>query len=835
MIDKLHFKNISKQYGIYLIAIVVFVLIAFIYCKPVLSGKTLNATDEVLATTALQESARYHQETGDYTWWTGSMFSGMPNYQIGGGGTVGQVNWLKPLQAIFSMGHGPVWTLILYFICFFILLRCFDVKPWLSIVGSLAIAFSSYFFVIIAAGHGNKTITIALISVVIGAFYLLFRKHKYGLGAILTMVFVSMGYSSHPQMAYYLYMMIGLLWIAELILHIKEKKYKQLIIATVIFVGATALGIGTRSSKVFTNAEYVKETMRGGHSEIVRDTIQSGSTNTSNGLDLSYATQWSYGIDETMTFLIPGFMGGSSSYALGTDSNLYKEFVKRQISINETKAFCQVTPMYWGEQPSTAGNVYMGAIVCFLFILGLIVVNGPYKWALLIATILSTALAWGHNFQWLTELFFKYFPLYSKFRAVSSILVVAEIAMPLLGFIALSQIIEGKIEKKKLLKGMYISGGITGGLCLFFALFGGVLFDFQSSFDSRLIPQMPDWLYTSLINERSLLLKSDSIRSLIFIALAFTLIWIFVKGKLRKGWLIAILGVLIIADMWPVDKRYFNDSFFTTHSKKSQENYQITAYEKALLQDKDPNFRVFNLTTNTFNENRTSLYLKSIGGYSAVKLRRYQDLIDEHLSKGHMSVINMLNTKYFIVPDENGMPAPKYNPTAMGNAWFVDNVVIVDNATEESDALTSINLNNTAVLDKSFAGFVSDFQPGHDYLARVKLTNYTPKALDYESTSSKDGIIVFSEIYYPYGWKASIDGKPVEHFRVNYLLRALNVPAGDHHIHFVFDPDSVRKGNTLAGICCILMYISIFGVIVWAIFRRFRKQKVSNDSNELSK
>jgi len=814
-------KQFLSKYGVYLFAAALFVFVAYIYCKPVLSGKILVAGDEVAAVSAQQEPVKYHQETGDFSWWTGSVFSGMPNYQMGGGGTVGQINWLKPLQQIFFFGHDSAWTLILYFVCFFILLRCFGVKPWLSIVGAFAIAFSSYFFVIIAAGHGSKTITIPLISVVIGAFYLIFRKQKYGLGAILTMVFISMGYVTHPQMTYYIYLMIALLWIAELVLHIKEKQIKQMIIATVVFFCATLIGVGTQSSNVFTNAEYVKETMRGGHSDIVKtDEATGGKDQIAGGLDISYATQWSYGIDETMSFLIPGFMGGSNSYPLGKDSGVYKDLVKNGVAAKNAKDFCQAVPMYWGEQPFTSGNVYMGAIVCFLFILGLLIVEGPYKWALLAATLFSTALAWGHNCMWLTELFFKYFPLYSKFRAVSSILIVAEIAMPLLGFIAVARILEGKIEKEKLIKSLYLAGGVTAGICLIFALFGGLFFDFRSTYDSQLVSQIPDWLYSSIVNERRALLKADSWRSILFIAATFGVLWIFAKGKIQSKWVIVILGVLIIADMWPVDKRYFNDSYFMSPRQKSQNQFEMMPYEKAILQDPDPHFRVLNLTTDTYNENRTSYYLKSIGGYSAAKLRRYQDLINEHLSKFHLPVIGMLNAKYIITADANGEPVPQYNPYALGNAWFVDDIAVVENANQESEALMNMDLATTAVVDQSFASYVNNFVPGHDDQASVKLTEYTPKYIDYVSTSSKDGVIVFSEIYYPYGWKASIDGEPVDHFRANYTLRALNIPAGEHKIHFVFDPDSVTKGNTLAGICSIIMYFSIIGVVAWGIRKR---------------
>lgn len=822
------FSDLVKKYGAYLVAAAVFVLLAVVYCKPVLSGKVLVAADEVAAVSSQQEPINYHKETGDYSWWTGSVFSGMPNYQMGGGGTVGKVNWLGPLKKIFFPFSNPIWTIILYFICFFILLRCFGIKPTLSIVGALAIAFSSYFFVIIAAGHGSKTITIPLISVVIGAFHLIFRKHKYGVGAVLTMVFVAMGYVSHPQMTYYIYLMIALLWVAELILHIKEKQIAKLAVATAVFLGATAIGIGTSMDNVFYNAEYVRETMRGGHSDIVREDEETeGRDRIAGGLDISYATQWSYGIDETMSFMIPGFMGGANSIDVGKDSKLYRTLVDNGVSSRSAADFCKGVPMYWGDQPFTSGNVYMGAIICFLFLLGLLIVEGPYKWALLAATLFSTALAWGHNCMWLTELFFKYFPLYSKFRAVSSILIVAEIAMPLLGFLAIKQIMDGTVDRKKLFKSLYIAGGVTGGICLLFALFGGAMFSFTSQYDASWSSSLPDWVYDAIVDQRAALLRSDSFRSFLFIAAAFCLLWIYAKGRLKNVWMIAILGVLVLADMWPVDKRYFNDSYFLSPRAKNQNQYEMMPYEASLLADPDPHFRVFNLTTNTFNENRTSYYLKSIGGYSAAKLRRYQDLITEHLSKMHWPVIGMLNAKYIILPGDDGQPKVQLNPYALGNAWFVDDIVVVDNATRESDSLMEIDLSNTAVVDKSFAGNIAGFVPGHDEQANVKLTKYTPKYIDYESTSSKDGVIVFSEIYYPHGWKATIDGQPAEHFRVNYTLRALNVPAGSHKIHFVFDPDSVRKGNTFAGIFCVLMYLIAAAVIAKEVIDCRKRRQIN--------
>lgn len=810
-------RDFARKYSIYAAAVVLFVIAAFAYCRPVLSGKVLQSSDDINALSAIQESRTHDKADGDYGFWNGSMFSGMPNYQIGGG-HYKSTDLITPFTGFLQRGpQHPAWILIFYFLSFFILLRAFGLDGWLSIAGAFAIALSSYFLVIIAAGHGGKTISISYITLVAAGFYLIFRK-KYGLGAIFTMFFTCAGFSVHPQMSYYIFMMIGLFYLAELYIHIREKRYKDLALATLIFALSLGIGIGTRSSNVLANREYAQQTMRGGHSDL-KDSSNPESGSASKGLDLEYATQWSYGIDESLSFIIPGVMGGSSHYPVGKDSKLYKTLVSAGVPSRSAADFCEAVPMYWGDQPFTAGNVYMGAIVCFLFILGLLIVKGPYKWALLAATLFSVMLAWGHNFMWLTELFFNYFPLYNKFRAVSSILIVAEIAMPLLGFLAIKEIAEKTLDAKQIKRSILTAGGISAGLCLAVAIFGPVFFSFISQYDQNFIRQIPDWLYQAIVEQRQALLRSDSMRSFLFIVLAAATLYAFAAGKLKKNYLAAILTVLIIADMWPVDRRYFNDSNFMSPSR-SKAAFQMQEYEKQILADPEPHFRVMNLSTSTFNDARTSYYLKSIGGYSAAKLRRYQDLIDEHLSQMELPVIGMLNAKYLIIPAEDGTVSPQLNPYALGNAWFVDSLTVVQDARQESDALREIDLRTTAVLDKSFAGFVKEENLGHDPEAAISLTKYTPRFIDYHFTASKPGTVVFSEIYYPHGWKASIDGQRVEHFRVNYLLRALNVPAGEHDIHFEFDPDSVRTGDLIATICIIIMYAAALAIIITALLRR---------------
>ena len=814
-------ESFIQKYGAYVVALVLFVAMANIYCAPALEGKVVQTGDGTNAAAAVHESTEYSKNTGDYTFWTGSMFSGMPNYQIGGGRYEANV-WLKPFRKVMLKGHSSApWVFIIFFVCFYLLMRAFSINKWLSIVGALATGFSSYFFIIVQAGHNSKTSSIALISVVAAGFYLIFRK-RYGLGVVLTMLFTAIGFGNHPQMSYYLFMMIGLFFIAELCIHIKEKRYKDLAIGSLLFFGSLGIGLGTGSSTIFVNKEYAEQTMRGGHSDLAKT---SDAENKTKGLDLDYATQWSYGIDESLSFIIPGVMGGASTYDVGTDSELYKSLVKHGVPRQSAAQFCANVPLYWGDQPFTAGNVYMGAVVCFLFVLGLLIVRGPYKWAILAATLFSALLALGHNFMWLTELFFNYFPMYNKFRAVSSILIVAEVAMPLLGFLAVKELMDGTLAREKALKSIYIAAGVTAGLCLIIALFGGAMFDFVAPIDGSIARQLPDFAYQGILAEREALMKGDAWRSFLFIVLAAAMLWVYVQGKLKWGYMVALLGVLVVADMWPVNKRYFNDSHFVT-KKDNNGAFQMQPYEKQILQDKDPHFRVFNLTTSTFNDARTSYYLKSIGGYHAAKLRRYQDLIEQHLSKMNMNVISMLNAKYFIVSDKkSGKAQVQLNPYAMGNAWFVDTLLVADNANEESDALNYIDLNTTAVLDKEFAGYVTDFTPERDPEAMVHLTKYTPRYLDYEYSTSKPGTIVFSEIYYPYGWKATIDGQPADIYRVNYVLRAINVPAGTHSIHMEFAPSSVKKGDTLAMVCIAIMYATILLVIILSLLSIVRKRK----------
>ncbi|MFA5325156.1 MAG: YfhO family protein [Bacteroidales bacterium] len=805
----------------YLVAAVLFIVIALTYCKPILSGKVLFQSDVKQWEGMAHEVISHKEATGDISYWTNSMFSGMPDYQISW--NVPSVKMLKPIKAVSHLffNNSILFILLGYFIGFFILLRSFGINKWISIIGSIAISFSSYFFIIIAAGHESKAITLGILAPVIAGFILLFRK-KYFWGFALTVLYSAMGLLSHPQMSYYIFMMLGIFGIAEIYIHIKEKKVKDLIISLLLFVLAIGIGIGTGYSKLSSNSEYLKETMRGGHSDLKKTVA---SVDKSSGLDLEYATQWSYGIDETMTLLIPNYKGGSSNYNVGTNSKMFKTLIENKVPRNEATNLCKGLPLYWGKQPFTSGPVYVGAIIFFLFIFGLFIVKGPYKWALLVATLFSVFLSWGSNFMGLTKFFFNYFPFYDKFRTVSSILVVAEIAIPLLAFLSIKAIMDRTVSKEKMINALRNSVIITGGICLFFALFGPILYNFTAQGDASIFGNLPKWFGDAIINERISMFRSDSLRSLFFILFGGATIWLFVKEKIKFKYFALALGVLVIVDMWPVNKRFFNDDMFV--SKRQDANYfSLQPYEKQILEDKDPDFRVANFTTDTFKESRTSYYFKSIGGYHAAKLRRYQDLIDNHFAVGNQNVYNMLNTKYFIFRDKGGNFIVNQNPSRCGNGWFVDSVYTVETPNEESDALNTIDLMKVAVTDVKFKDFVKE-RTAVDSTAKIVLTKYAPDALEYRTSSNVNKTAVFSEIYYPYGWNAYIDNVPTKHFRVNYVLRALNIPAGDHIVKFEFRPDSIYKGDKISIVFIIIMYGIVLFFIGYSIYRYNKKRKIS--------
>ena len=837
----------------YVVGIVVFIAVAMVYCAPALQGKVLVQGDVNNWKGAAQEARMFYDEHGYSPWWTNSMFSGMPTYQITGRLSSGDLRTTieNVAHAGFKDNLQAIGILFAYFFGFFLMLRCFKVNPWLSIVGGLAIGLSTYFLLIIPAGHVTKAVALGFFAPMIGGFYAIFRK-QYWLGAPLVMIYGILSLNLHPQMTYYIFMLIGVLACAELYIHISEKRWKDLGISVGVLALSLLMVVGTKTSWLEMNQSYLKETMRGGHSELTSNSDSGQTSNSDSGLSLDYATAWSYGVGETMTLLIPNWEGGASGYNVGANSQLCETMIKNRVPKRSAEQFCEQVPTYRGEKAFTSGPVYVGAVICFLFVLGLLIVPGPYKWALLVATLFSFALAWGRNMMWLTELFFNYFPMYNKFRAVESILVVAEITIPLLGMLALQQVVEKKIAWEKLKIHLITAGGITAGLCLFFALFAGMV-NVTSSYDAQWVNQVPAWLREAILDERVAMIKADAWRSFIFVALGFAVVYWYAwksesqplaSSPYRLIAFCAALAALVLVDMIPVNKRFFGNDHFVK-AKDAEAYFAMQPYEQQILQDEDPNFRVLNLASNTFNDARTSYRLKSIGGYSAAKLRRYQDLIDEHISaemnplmqtvmrtQGFMlpdenegkdfPVLNMLNMKYAIVPLQGGKQAPVYNPYAMGNCWFVDEVVLVDTPDEECAVLGTINLHKQAVADKQFAEALDITKPEVTPLMAfdttlIQLTSYAPNCLEYEAMTERNKVAVFSEIYYPYDWHLYIvnaNGEKMELplARVNYTLRAAVIPAGHHQLRMEFTPHAVQTDKWCMILFILALLLSVGGL-----------------------
>ena len=689
-----------KRLTPFICALVAFIAFGFIYCSPVLEGKVLQAGD---TTNYLGSSNEIREDTkseGRQMWWTNSMFGGMPSYQISGQTPANKLR-MKLEQAShlwFKGSKEPVGILVAYLIGFFIMLMCFGVDPWMSIAGAIALTLSSYFLLIIPAGHITKAYAICCLAPMRGGFYAIYRS-RFWLGVPITLFYGTIGLTLHSQMTYYAFMLLGVLFIGEIYVHAKARTWKEFGKATGVFILSLLLVFSTKISWFQMNRSYLKETMRGGHSELVSDNAEESGQEKLVGLDFDYATRWSYGKAETFTLLVPEYMGGANGYDLGKNSKLEKELKSMGVPASSARSFCSTSPVYWGEKEFTSGPVYVGAVICFLFVLGLIVVRGAYKWTLLAATCFSILLAWGHNFEWFSRLFFEYFPMYNKFRTVESILVVAEITMPLLGFLAIRHLVQSD-DKAANRKAILTAGAITAAICLLVAISAGFT-DTVSSYDVRFKNQIDGPIYDAILRQRQALISSSALRSLVFVLLgaAVTFAYSIMKEKKNSTVLFAAsLTALILIDMVPIDKKFFGKQNFIT-TKENAQIFAMQDWEKAILQDKSLDYRVLNLSTQTFNDARTSYRLKSIGGLSAVKMRRYQDLIEAHISKNNISVLNMLNTKYIIT--ERGQIMR--NPGALGNAWFVDTLLYVDTPVSESEALNRIDVKTTAVADRRFA------------------------------------------------------------------------------------------------------------------------------------
>ena len=809
------------------LAVLLFAVLAFAYFFPAdIEGRILYRHDASAGRGAGQEGIEYLQKTGERSRWTNALFGGMPTYQMAP--SYGSTDLLtKAVNAYHLWLPENVWFVFAYLLGFYILLRAFDFRQHLAALGSIIWAFSTYFLIIIAAGHIWKVWALAYLPPMIAGLVLAYRG-KYLWGLLLTSVFTAFEINAnHVQMTYYYLFIIVALVIAWLVEAVQQHQMARFLKATAVCAIGAAIGLCINLSNLYHTWEYSKESMRG-KSELVK---QNSANQTSSGLDRDYITQWSYGIDETWTLLIPNTKGGASM------PMSMSETAMKHANPDYASIYDQIG-QYWGEQPGTSGPVYVGAFVMLLFILGLFIVKGPVKWALLAATVLSILLSWGRNFMGFTDFFLDYVPMYAKFRTVASILVIAEFTIPLLAMLALKKIFDGEVSKEKLKVPLIVSFVLTGGVALLFSLMPETFFgSFISSSEMRALQSLPaehiQPLIANLTEMRQAVFTADALRSFYIILAGTGILLACLYGKLKKEYTIGILLVLCLVDLWTVNKRYLNDEMFVPKSEREAPQ-EKTQTDELILRDETLDYRVLNLASNTFNENETSYYHKSIGGYHAAKLRRYQEMIEAYINPemqqlfkavgeaaGDMTqvngdsicpVLNMLNTRYFIFPLEGGQTVPIQNPYVYGNAWFVDQIRYVDNANAELEGIAKLDPRHQAVADARFKTQLGEAVV-QDTASVVTITSYEPNRLRYDVNSGKGGVLVFSEIYYP-GWTATVDGQPAELGRVNYILRAIHLQPGKHQVELAFFPKSVSVTETVAYIAFVLLLLIVVGIVL---------------------
>ena len=816
------------------LAVLLFVVLAFAYFFPAdIEGRILYRHDASAGRGAGQEGIEYLEKTGERSRWTNALFGGMPTYQMAP--SYGSTDLLtKAIYAYHLWLPENVWFVFAYLLGFYILLRAFDFRQHLAALGSIIWAFSTYFLIIIAAGHIWKVWALAYLPPMIAGIVLAYRG-KYLLGLLLTAVFSAFEINAnHVQMTYYYLFVILFMVIAWLVEAIRQQQIARFLKATAVCIAGAAIGICVNLSNLYHTWQYSKESMRG-KSELVK---ANNANQTSSGLERDYITQWSYGIGETWTLLIPNTKGGASM-PLSQNETAMKHADENYVSIY------QQIGQYWGEQPGTSGPVYVGAFVVMLFILGLFIVKGPMKWALLAATVLSILLSWGKNFMGFTDFFLDYIPMYDKFRTVASILVIAEFTIPLLAMLALKKIFDEPEVLKEKAKYLYVSFALTAGVALLFALMPTAFFaGFISTSEMHALQSLPaehiQPLIANLTEMRQAVFTADCWRTFWIIVIGTAFLLLFRYGKLKAEYTVAGILLLCLIDLWQVNKRYLNDEMFVPKSEREAPQ-QKTQTDEQILRDQALDYRVLNLASNTFNENETSYYHKSIGGYHAAKLRRYQEMIEQYINPemqalfgavseaaGDMTqvngdsicpVLNMLNTRYFIFPLEGGQTVPIQNPYAYGNAWFVDKLDYVNNANEEMAAVGKIDLRHQAVADVKFKAQLGEAVE-QDTASVVTITSYEPNRLTYDVNSGKGGVLVFSEIYYP-EWTATVDGQPVELGRVDYLLRAIQIQPGKHQVELSFFPKSVSTTETIAYVAIVLLILTLLGTI----FLEFKNRK----------
>ncbi|MBQ6083901.1 MAG: YfhO family protein [Bacteroidales bacterium] len=806
-------KFVDKKVLWIALCVVAFALITLVYFSPIMQGKRLKQHDIEMYKGMSKEIVDFKAETGEQSLWTNSMFGGMPAWNI----SVPQnSNLMTYVNKILTVGFPhPIGAVFIGMLGFFILLLVLDCKIWVSFIGALAYGFTSYMFIVIGAGHNSKAVAMAYMAPVIAGILLTY-KGKYLWGAVLTAIALALEIrAGHLQITYYLLLIVVCIVIAELVETIKEKKYLHFLKASGILAGVAVLAILTCTTTLYANYEFGKDTMRG------KPVLTKNVENQTKGLDRDYVTQWSYGIGETWSLMIPNAKGGASDYIGNKNPALDQCDARFRSTIAQQNA-------YWGDQPGTSGPVYVGAIVCFLFVLGLFVVKGKYKWMLLAATILSILLSWGKNFMGFTDFFLDYIPGYNKFRAVSMTLVIAEVCMPLLAFLALAELFKNPDSLKQNKKYLYISLGITGGLCILFYAMPQTFFSFLSQSEAMQFKQLQAGqdgaIYVTFANElekvRVAIFRTDVMRSFLYIYIAGIIVLLGISGKMDKKYMFPVLAFLVMIDMFAIDKRYLNKSNFID-KRKADKPFVLSDVDKQILQDNTLDYRVINLTVSTFNDASTSYFHKSVGGYHGAKLRRYQDIIDHYLSKrdlNYFKVLNMLNTRYIIYPKDNSKIASR-NYDAFGNAWIASDIKWVSTPNEEIDAIADTDVKTVAIVNNEFKNLVGSFNatPAE---GTIQLIDYKPNELKYTFDSSKDELVVFSEIWTKKGWKMWIDGVESPLFRADYILRSAIIPAGRHEIVMRYEPSIWRIGNAIQLITSLLILAGFVYICYSTIKRR---------------
>mgnify|MGYP005988487729 FL=1 len=793
----------------YAIAILVFIIASVLYFNPVLKGEKMKQSDITQFKGMSKEIADYRIEKGEEPYWTGTAFSGMPAYQLS---AYYPNDFIKKLDSALRFLPRPADYVFLYFLGFFLLLSALKVEWKLAILGALSFGFSTYLIIIFGAGHNAKAHAIAYMPMVMAGVLWIFQK-RYLLGFMVTAIAMALEINSnHPQMTYYLGFTLLILGIVKLIEAVQQKEYVPFVKQSVIIVFAMILGLGVNSTRLMAMKEYADFSTRG-KTEL---TIEPNGApkQVTEGLSKEYITEYSYGLSETFNLFIPRFMGGGTYENLGTNSNFYEVLKSHpQIGAVQASQASKQVLTYWGDQTVIEAPAYIGAILVFLFLLGAFLVKGTLKKWLVAATIFSVVLSWGKNFEIITNLFIDYVPLYNKFRAVSSIQVIAEICIPLLGILALKEFFSKNISTDEKLNALKKSMYILGGLLLVFILFGSSLFAFEGFRDNN-YQQIPG-LLEALIADRKSMLFQDSLRSLALILLSAAILWFFLKNKVSRTKVIIGFAILILFDLISVNLKYVNNDSFEK-ARNIEKPFQLNEIDKQILKDKSY-YRVANFPS-PLQDGRTSYFHNSIGGYHAAKMGRYQELFDYQIAKNNMEVLNMLNTKYFIIPNQQGQTRAQINPEANGAAWFVSDLKKVNSADDEIMALDSLKTKNEAVIDASKFDVKNNFEK--DSLATIKLINYDVTTLTYESNSTKNQFAVFSEIYYKDGWNAYVDGELKPHFRVNYVLRGMEVPAGKHTIEFKFEPTVIKNGNTITLTSYFLLLIIPIG---WFFYGKKKK------------